>query len=55
MKIIKKCSRHPRYQVKRKPRCACETCWYLWAVKHWFACVEHHVSDTIKELRLYVG
>lgn len=26
----RKCALHPRYQVKRKPRAACEDCWRLW-------------------------
>lgn len=27
-----KCRRHPRYQVKRKPRSRCLVCWFKW----WF-------------------
>lgn len=24
------CKDHPKYKVLRKPRVACEQCWYLW-------------------------
>ncbi len=24
------CGKHPYYRVLRKPRCACEKCWFLW-------------------------
>lgn len=24
------CRKHPRYQVKKRPRVACEACWILW-------------------------
>ncbi len=25
-----KCTKHPRYQGKRKPRTLCESCWEVW-------------------------
>jgi hypothetical protein len=46
-----KCSKHPRYQVKRRPRCACEACWYLWARERWFAGVARFVTDRVKGLK----
>jgi hypothetical protein len=24
------CKAHPRYKVIRKPRVACEACWFMW-------------------------
>ena len=27
------CEKHPDYQVKRKPRSMCETCWKMWDAK----------------------
>jgi len=29
-----KCVRHPNYKAIRKPRCACQTCWDIWEMKH---------------------
>lgn len=30
------CPTHKRYKVKRKPTCACESCWYIWFRKQGF-------------------
>lgn len=30
---ITECALHPDYQVKRKPRSMCETCWRMWEYK----------------------
>jgi len=28
-----KCINHPRYMVKRAPKCDCDICWKLWISK----------------------
>lgn len=30
---MKKCLEHPEYQVIRKPRASCETCWRIYLMK----------------------
>lgn len=30
MSVPTKCPEHPKYKVKLKPRCLCETCWRMW-------------------------
>lgn len=32
--MAEKCPKHPRYQVKRRPRADCPACWDLWYAKH---------------------
>lgn len=32
--LLARCPAHPRYQVKRPPRAACEGCWRLWIDKN---------------------
>jgi len=27
------CKKHPKYEVKRKPRADCVTCWVMWLTK----------------------
>lgn len=34
--VFTKCSRHPRYKGKSKPRGACALCWHVW----------HHAETT---------
>lgn len=55
MSILAFCRKHPKYQGKRRPRCACEACWYMWAQRMWFACIESSVTDAIKDLGWRVG
>lgn len=45
-----KCAKHYKYRALRKPRVACEACWYLWAREHWFASIERSEVDQIKGL-----
>jgi len=44
-----KCSKHPRYQVKRKPRSECVACNQMWAAKQYEKIINSQDKKAIED------